>query len=160
MFYNSSYSFSHRLYASLDVDLPHIHLYQPLSELTQQSLLYVKDSLSQKIFRYTAPVTLQQLKSILSHNNILQVCKNNYYLYIHNNARTHTPRRSLICLNSLSIVDEMSELFRNDLLPSADEVAALSLQFAQPPMADSADINDLGEQNARESWFVCAYYNN
>ena len=55
------------------------------------------------------------------------------------------PPRSLMCLSSLSVVDEMSELFRNDLLPSADEVAALSLQFAQPPMADSADINDLGE---------------
>ena len=51
VFYNSSYSFSRRLYASLDVDLPHIHLYQPLSELTQQSLIYVKDTLSQKIFR-------------------------------------------------------------------------------------------------------------
>ena len=51
VFYNSFYSFSRRLYASLDVDLPHIHLYQPLSELTQQSLIYVKDTLSQKIFR-------------------------------------------------------------------------------------------------------------
>ena len=51
VFYNSSYSFSRRLYASLDVDLPHIHLYQPLSELTQQSLIYIKDTLSQKIFR-------------------------------------------------------------------------------------------------------------
>ena len=50
-----------------------------------------------------------------------------------------------MCLSWLSVVDEMSELFRNDLLPSADEVAALSLQFAQPPMADSADINDLGQ---------------
>ena len=50
-----------------------------------------------------------------------------------------------MCLSSLSVVDEMSELFRNDLLPSADEVAALSLQFAQPPMADSADINDIGQ---------------
>ena len=53
--------------------------------------------------------------------------------------------RSLMCLSSLSVVDEMSELFRNNLLPLADEVAALSLQFAQPPMADSADINDLGQ---------------
>ena len=61
------------------------------------------------------------------------------------------PRRSLMCLSSLAVVDEMSELFRNDLLPSADEVAALSLQFAQPPMADSADINDLGQQKCCES---------
>ena len=51
VFYNSAYSFSGRLYASLDVDLPHIRLYQPLTELTQQSLIYVKDTLSQKIFR-------------------------------------------------------------------------------------------------------------
>ena len=51
VFYNSAYSFSGRLYASLDVDLPHIRLYQPLTELTQQSLIYVKDTLPQKIFR-------------------------------------------------------------------------------------------------------------
>ena len=51
VFYNSAYSFSGRLYASLDVDLPHIRLYQPLTELTQQSLIYIKDTLPQKIFR-------------------------------------------------------------------------------------------------------------
>ena len=34
-------------------------------------------------------------------------------------------------------------MFRNDLLPSSDEVAALSLQFAHPTMIDSA--NDLGQ---------------
>ena len=55
------------------------------------------------------------------------------------------PPRSLMCLSSLSVVEEMSELFRNDLLPSADEVAALCLQFATPPMVDSNDINPSSE---------------
>ena len=50
-----------------------------------------------------------------------------------------------MCLCSLVVVEEMSELCRNDLLPSADQVAALSLQFAQPPRLDSADLSDLGE---------------
>ena len=55
---------------------------------------------------------------------------------------TASPCRSLMCLSSLAVVEEMAELFRNNLLPSADEVAALSLQFAQPPMLDSADLSE------------------
>ena len=51
VFYNSEFAFSSRLYACLDVDLPRIKFYQPLSELTQQSLLYIRDMIPQTCFR-------------------------------------------------------------------------------------------------------------
>ena len=50
-----------------------------------------------------------------------------------------------MALNSLAVVEEMSEVYRNDLLPTADQVAALSLQFAQPQRLDSAYLSDIGE---------------
>jgi hypothetical protein len=41
--YNSAMSFSNRLYASLDVDLLRIKLFEPLSEIIKKPLLYVRD---------------------------------------------------------------------------------------------------------------------
>lgn len=90
VFFNSDFSFSRRLYGSLDVDLPRILLCQPLSKLVQQSVFYVHNSLPHPCFR------------------------------------------ALMHLSELSLVSEMADIIRNDLLPSAQEVAALSLQFAVP----------------------------
>ena len=51
MFFNSEYTFSERLYGTLDVDLSRIHLYQPLSELVKQSAVFVRDSIPQPCLR-------------------------------------------------------------------------------------------------------------
>ncbi len=37
-----------------------------------------------------------------------------------------------MCLNDLSLGLEMADLTRNNLFPSAEEIASLSLQFAVP----------------------------
>ena len=90
VFYNSDFAFSHRLYGSLDVDLPRVLLYQPLSELLQQSVLYVRGSIPRRCF-----------------------C-------------------ALVRLSQLALVSEMSDLTRNELFPTVEEVVALGLQFAVP----------------------------
>ena len=93
VFYNSEYTFSERLYGSLDVDLPRIHLYQPLSELVRQSAIFVRDCVPQPCLR------------------------------------------TLLCLSELSgglVVDGMRGVTRNRLLPTAQEVMSLGLQFAVP----------------------------
>ena len=50
-FYNSSYTFSQRLYGSLDVDLPCIRLCQSIGALACQPLLYVRGSIPQPCLR-------------------------------------------------------------------------------------------------------------
>jgi hypothetical protein len=41
--YNSSLGFSKRLYASLDVELLKIKLFEPLDEIVKKPLLYIRD---------------------------------------------------------------------------------------------------------------------
>ncbi len=56
--YNSEFEFSKRLYAVLDVDLSKIRLYHSLSDLTRQSLLYIKDSIPEKCFRWVCCILI------------------------------------------------------------------------------------------------------
>lgn len=56
VFYNSDFTFSQRLYGLLDVDFPRVWLYQPLSELIQLSVLYIRDSIPYKCFRWDISV--------------------------------------------------------------------------------------------------------
>ncbi len=51
IFYNSDFTFSQRLYGTLDVDFPCVRLYQPLSELVQLSTMYTRDSVPYRCFR-------------------------------------------------------------------------------------------------------------
>ena len=44
-----------------------------------------------------------------------------------------------MCLSELTKVSEMADLTRNNLLLTAEEVAALSLQFAHPSTAHSVE---------------------
>lgn len=50
--YNSEFEFSHRLYGMLDVDIPLIQLCQPMSGLIRHSLIYIKDAIPGKCFRW------------------------------------------------------------------------------------------------------------
>ena len=52
--------------------------------------------------------------------------------------------RALMCLNELSVVSEMGDVTRNGLFPTAEEVAALSLQFAVPAGLEEADMGEQG----------------
>ncbi len=42
-----------------------------------------------------------------------------------------------MCLNELELVREMADITRNNLFPTPEEVAALSLQFALPATIES-----------------------
>ncbi|XP_048243138.1 uncharacterized protein LOC124146111 isoform X2 [Haliotis rufescens] len=57
--FNSDMLFSSRLYGPLDVDLCRVKLHEPLSIITQQSLLYVRDMVPKPCFQ--ALVKLEQL---------------------------------------------------------------------------------------------------
>ena len=78
MFYNSEFAFSQRLYGSLDIDLPRILLHQPLSELVQRSMLYVRGSVPQACFH--ALIRLNELAMVsemadLTRNNLFPTAK-------------------------------------------------------------------------------------
>ena len=62
VFYNSEFAFSQRLYGSLDIDLPRVLLHQPLSQLVQRSMLYVRGSVSQTCFH--ALIRLSELAMV------------------------------------------------------------------------------------------------
>ena len=49
-FYNSDYTFSSRLYGTLDVDLTHIVLPHPLDVLVQEPRLYIRETVPQLCF--------------------------------------------------------------------------------------------------------------
>ena len=49
-FYNSDYTFSSRVYGSLDVDLTHIVLPHPLGVLVQEPRLYIRETVPQLSF--------------------------------------------------------------------------------------------------------------
>ena len=49
--YNSDLSFSERLYGPLDVDLCRVKLHEPLSQIIQQPLLYVRDMVPKPCFQ-------------------------------------------------------------------------------------------------------------
>lgn len=49
--YNSDLSFSDRLYGPLDVDLCRVKLHEPLSQIIQQPLLYVRDMVPKPCFQ-------------------------------------------------------------------------------------------------------------
>ncbi len=51
--------------------------------------------------------------------------------------------RALMVLNELSSVREMSDVTRNNLFPSAEEVTALSVQFALPATASLTSNNGM-----------------
>ena len=48
--YNSNMSFSQRLYGPLDVDLCRVKLHEPLGQIVQQPLLYVRDMVPKPCF--------------------------------------------------------------------------------------------------------------
>ncbi|XP_067683346.1 uncharacterized protein [Haliotis asinina] len=60
--FNSDMLFSSRLYGPLDVDLCRVKLHEPLSIITQQSLLYVRDMVPKPCFQ--ALVKLEQLSRL------------------------------------------------------------------------------------------------
>ncbi|XP_041347622.1 uncharacterized protein LOC121367489 isoform X2 [Gigantopelta aegis] len=60
--FNSDVSFSSRLYGPLDVDLCRIKLHEPLSIITEQSLLYVRDMVPKPCFQ--ALVKLKELSTM------------------------------------------------------------------------------------------------
>ena len=47
--------------------------------------------------------------------------------------------RALLALSELSYASEMSDVTRNNLFPKAEEVTAVSLQFAMPVTANFGD---------------------
>ena len=57
--------------------------------------------------------------------------------------------RALMCLNDLGVANLMTDLTRNNLFPSSEEVAALSLQFALPTMDGEAPPR-IPDQGPRE----------
>ena len=57
--YNSSLGLSQRLYASLDVELLKIKLFEPLDEIVKKPLLYVRDMTPKPSFE--ALIKLQQV---------------------------------------------------------------------------------------------------
>ncbi|XP_076801957.1 uncharacterized protein LOC143446271 isoform X1 [Clavelina lepadiformis] len=60
--YDTSMSFSHRLYASLDVDLCRIRLHQSIPEIMSQPLLYVRDVIPRASF--DCLVKIQQITKL------------------------------------------------------------------------------------------------
>lgn len=48
--YHSNLSFSERLYGPLDVDLCRVKLHEPLGQIVQQPLLYVRDMVPKPCF--------------------------------------------------------------------------------------------------------------
>lgn len=60
--YNSDLSFSDRLYGPLDVDLCRVKLHEPLSQIIQQPLLYVRDMVPKPCFQ--GLLNLHQVKVI------------------------------------------------------------------------------------------------
>ena len=50
MLYHSNLSFSERLYGPLDVDLCRVKLHEPLAQIVQQPLLYVRDMVPKPCF--------------------------------------------------------------------------------------------------------------
>lgn len=62
--YNSDLSFSDRLYGPLDVDLCRVKLHEPLSQIIQQPLLYVRDMVPKPCFQ--GLLNLHQVKVILN----------------------------------------------------------------------------------------------
>jgi len=68
--YNSEMSFAQRLYLSLDVDLTRVRLYQPLSDIVKQPLLYVRDMIPKLCF--DAVTKLFQLCQCTSLHNAVR----------------------------------------------------------------------------------------
>lgn len=68
--YNSSLTFSKRIFLSLDVDLTRVRLHQPLRDIVQQPLLYVRDILPRKCFQ--AVTKLFQLTQCTSLHNAIR----------------------------------------------------------------------------------------
>ena len=63
--YNSDLSFSERLYGPLDVDLCRVKLHEPLSQIIQQPLLYVRDMVPKPCFQ--GLLNLHQVKVTFTH---------------------------------------------------------------------------------------------
>lgn len=67
--YNSDLSFSDRLYGPLDVDLCRVKLHEPLSQIIQQPLLYVRDMVPKPCFQ--GLLNLHQVKVILNQVKVI-----------------------------------------------------------------------------------------
>lgn len=68
--YNSSMSFSQRIYLSLDVDLIRVSLHQPLANIVKQPLLYIRDIIPNPCFQ--AVTKLFQLTQCTSLHNAVR----------------------------------------------------------------------------------------
>ncbi|KAK6480749.1 hypothetical protein HHUSO_G18530 [Huso huso] len=70
--YNSDLCFHQRLYASLDLNLCHVHLHKPLSDIMKQPLLYVRDMVPQACFQALSRLNLicklKKLKDVTHYN--------------------------------------------------------------------------------------------
>lgn len=62
-----------------------------------------------------------------------------------------------MALSELNYACEMSDVTRNNLFPKAEEVTALSLQFAMPVTANFGDNGNINKQ-IRESFFCDVFY--
>lgn len=59
--YSSDMAFSERLYASLDVDLCHVRLHEPVSHIISQPLVYVRDMIPKLC--YDALMSLDKVRN-------------------------------------------------------------------------------------------------
>nr|XP_022302036.1 uncharacterized protein LOC111110021 isoform X1 [Crassostrea virginica]XP_022302037.1 uncharacterized protein LOC111110021 isoform X1 [Crassostrea virginica]XP_022302039.1 uncharacterized protein LOC111110021 isoform X1 [Crassostrea virginica] len=72
--YNSDLSFSERLYGPLDVDLCRVKLHEPLSQIIQQPLLYVRDMVPKPCFQ-----GLLNLHQVMNSNVMKDVVRNSLF---------------------------------------------------------------------------------
>ncbi|XP_056000936.1 uncharacterized protein LOC130048351 isoform X2 [Ostrea edulis] len=72
--YNSDLSFSERLYGPLDVDLCRVKLHEPLNQIVQQPLLYVRDMVPKPCFQ-----GLLSLHQIVNSNVMKDVVRNSLF---------------------------------------------------------------------------------
>ncbi|XP_062581954.1 uncharacterized protein LOC134243735 isoform X3 [Saccostrea cucullata] len=72
--YNSDLSFSERLYGPLDVDLCRVKLHEPLGQIVQQPLLYVRDMVPKPCFQ-----GLLNLHQIVNSNVMKDVIRNSLF---------------------------------------------------------------------------------
>uniref|UniRef100_H2YY97 Uncharacterized protein n=1 Tax=Ciona savignyi TaxID=51511 RepID=H2YY97_CIOSA len=71
--FDSSMTFSKRLYAGLDVDLCRVRLHQPITEILKQPLLYVRDMVPKKcldcITKMHQITSLKKLRDVVHSNS-------------------------------------------------------------------------------------------
>lgn len=94
--YNSDLSFSDRLYGPLDVDLCRVKLHEPLSQIIQQPLLYVRDMVPKPCFQ--GLLNLHQVKVIYKlgqghwkigyDKKTEAILKKNYFFNLHANEQS------------------------------------------------------------------------